>query len=140
MDVEVRTNLQALVEKYVRTWDSHSEAGLVDEVMAPDVVDHQPVGAADGVEGVKRDIATYHAAFPDLTLTCEDYVLGEDRVAVRWSATGTHEGNGLGMPPTHRRVQLHGIDILRVENGRVAERWGQFNGLEMMQQLTAPSG
>ena len=58
---------------------------------------------------------------------------------MRWSATGTHEGDGLGMPPTHRRVQLHGIDILRITEGRVAERWGQFNGLEMMQQLTGAS-
>ena len=138
MEVAVNDNLQDLVLKYVRTWDARSEHSLVDEVMAPDVVDHQPVGPPDGVGGVKRDIAIYHAAFPDLALTCEDYIVGEDRVAVRWSATGTHEGDGLGMPPTHRRVQLHGIDILRVAQGRVAERWGQFNGLEMMQQLTPP--
>src|SRR5215213_8856573 len=118
-------SLPELVEKYVRTWDARSEGSLVDEVMAPDVVDHQPVGRADGVEGVKRDIAVYHAAFPDLALSCEDYVIGEDRVAVRWSATGTHDGDGLGMPPTNRRVELHGIDLLRIAQGRVAERWGE---------------
>ena len=138
MEAAPKVSLQELVEKYVRTWDARSEAGLVDEVIAPDVVDHQPVGPADGVKGVKRDIATYHAAFPDLSLTCEDYIIGEDRVAVRWSATGTHEGDGLGMPPTHRRVRLHGVDILRIAEGRVTERWGEFNGLDMMQQLTAP--
>jgi predicted ester cyclase len=132
-------DVQDLIHKYVRMWDARGEDGLVDEVMAPDVIDHQPVGTADGVAGVKRDIAIYHAAFPDLALTCEDYVLGEDRVAVRWSAAGTHEGDGLGLPPTHRRVQLHGIDILRIADGRVAERWGQFNGLDMMQQFTAPA-
>jgi len=139
MDSAVNVSLQELVEKYVRTWDARSGLDLVDEVMAPDVVDHQPVGAPDGVEGVKRDIAAYHAAFPDLALTCEDYIIVEDRVAVRWSATGTHEGDGLGMPPTHRQVHLQGIDILRIVEGRVAERWGQFNGLEMMQQLTSAS-
>ena len=139
MDRATNAGLPELVEKYVRTWDARSEGSLVDEVMAPDVVDHQPVGRADGVEGVKRDIAAYHAAFPDLSLRCEDYIIGEDRVAVRWSATGTHDGDGLGVPPTHRHVQLHGIDILRIAHGRVAERWGQFNGLDMMQQLTAPS-
>jgi predicted ester cyclase len=140
-DMEGATNvsLEELAEKYVRTWDVASPGGLVDEVMAPGVVDHQPMGPPAGVEGVKRDIAVYHAAFPDLTLTCEDYVIGRDRVAVRWSATGTHEGAELGVPATHRRVQLHGIDILRIENGRVVERWGQFNGLDMMQQLTAPT-
>jgi predicted ester cyclase len=139
MESAVNVNLRDLVERYVRTWDARSERSLVDEVMAPDVLDHQPVGPPDGVAGVKRDIAIYHDAFPDLALTLEDCVIGEDRVAVRWSATGTHEGEGLGIPPTHRKVQLHGIDILRVARGRVAERWGQFNGLEMMQQLAPPS-
>ena len=139
MDPAMNASLPELVEKYVRTWDARSDGSLVDEVMAPDVVDHQPVGSADGVEGVKRDIAVYHAAFSDLALRCEDYIIGEDRVAVRWSARGTHDGDGLGMPPTHRQVELHGIDILRIAHGRVAERWGQFNGLDMMQQLTAPS-
>lgn len=138
MEDQAKVTLQELVEKYVRTWDARSEDSLVDEVMTPDVVDHQPVGPADGVKGVKRDIGIYHAAFPDLSLTCEDYIIGEDRVAVRWSATGTHEGDGLGMPPTHRRVRLHGVDILRIAEGRVTERWGEFNGLDMMQQLTAP--
>jgi len=132
------SDLQQLVEKYVRTWDARAADGLVDEVMAPDVLDHQPVaGTPAGLEGVRAGIAAYHAAFPDLTLTCEDYVIAGDRVAVRWTAVGTHEGDGLGMPPTHRRVHLHGIDILRVVDGRVAERWGEYNGLEMMQQLTA---
>ena len=139
MEPAVTTSLQELVENYVRTWDARSASSLIDEVMAADVVDHQSIGPADGVRGVKRDIATYHAAFSDLALTCEDYILGEDRIAVRWSATGTHDGDGLGMPPTHRRVALHGIDILRIAHGRVAERWGEFNGLDMMQQLTAPS-
>ena len=139
MEVAANGGLRELVEKYVRTWDARSGGSLVDEVMAPDVVDHQPVGPPDGVEGVKRDIAIYHGAFPDLALTFEDCVIGEDRVAVRWSAKGTHEGEGLGMPPTHRQVHLHGIDILRIAQGRVAERWGQFNGLEMMQQLTDPA-
>ena len=59
-----------------------------------------------------------------------------DPAAVRWSAAGTHEGDGLGVPATHRRVRLTGIDILRVQDGRIVERWGETNGLEMMQQVS----
>jgi len=44
------------------------------------------------------------------------------------------------MVPTHQRVRLHGIDLLRIGEGKVVERWGEFNGLEMMQQLTAKPG
>ena len=58
-----------------------------------------------------------------------------DRAVLRWSATGTHAGDQLGMPPTNRVVQLTGIDILRIADGKIAERWGETNGLEMMQQI-----
>ena len=73
--------------------------------------------------------------FPDLTLSCDDTVASGDKVAVRWTATGTHEGDQLGVPATHRKVTLTGIDIVRIANGRVVERWGEGNGLEMMQQI-----
>ena len=49
--------------------------------------------------------------------------------------TGTHEGDQLGVPVTHRSVRMTGIDIIRVENGQIVERWGEWNGLELMQQI-----
>ena len=111
-------SLQDLVEKYVRTWDASSDSSLVDEVMAPDVIDHQPVGPSDGVQGVKRDIAIYHATFSDLALSCEDYVLGEDRVAVRWRASGTHDGDGLGQDH-HGRCFIGEFGLLAAADGLI---------------------
>jgi predicted ester cyclase len=58
-------------------------------------------------------------------------------VVVRWTGTGTHQGDQLGVPATGKQVRLTGIDILRIEEGRVVERWGETNGLEMMQQITS---
>jgi|SRR5215211_2905159 len=139
MKLAMNRSLPDLVEKHVRHLGRSFRGSLVDEVMAPDAVDHQPVSSADDAEGVKRDIAVHHAALPDLALRCEDDIIGEDREAVHWSATGTHDRDGLEMPPTHRHVELHGIDILRIAHRRAAERWGQFNGLDMIHQLTGPS-
>jgi predicted ester cyclase len=132
MDADLRT----IAEDYVRLWDASAPAGLADSLFHTDVVDHnlQP-GQGPGLGGVKQVIDLYHEVFPDLTLTCDDIVPASDKVAVRWTATGTHEGDQLGVPATHRKVRLTGIDIVRIEDGRIVERWGEGNGLEMMQQI-----
>jgi predicted ester cyclase len=132
MDVDLRR----IAEDYVLVWDVRAPDGLADRLFHQEVVDHnlQP-GQGAGLAGVKQVIALYHDVFPDLTLTCKDIVTAGDRIAVRWRASGTHEGDQLGVPGTHRKVTLTGIDIVRVADGRIAERWGEGNGLEMMHQI-----
>ena len=132
MDVDLRR----IAEDYVRLWDVSAPDGLSDDLIDQAVVDHnlQP-GQEPGLAGVKQVIGLYHAVFPDLTLSCDDIVPSGDRVAVRWTATGTHEGDQLGVPATHQKVTLTGIDIVRIADGRIVERWGEANGLEMMQQI-----
>jgi steroid delta-isomerase-like uncharacterized protein len=131
-------DIRSIVENYCQTWDVDAPDGLVDEVFADDVVDHNPQpGQPPGIEGVRMIIGVYHAAFPDLHLSTDDMLVSGDRAALRWSATGTHEGDQLGIPATHKTVRLTGIDLLRIHDGRVVERWGETNGLEMMQQLGA---
>jgi len=125
-----------IAEDYARVWDVTAPDGLADGLFSQEVVDHnlQP-GQGPGLAGIKQVIGLYHAVFPDLTLRCDDVVASGDKVAVRWTATGTHEGDQLGVPPSHRKVTLTGIDIVRVADGRIVERWGEANGLEMMQQI-----
>ena len=134
----MRQDLRQIVDNYGRAWDVDAPERLIEEVFAPDVVDHNPQpGQTGGIEGVKMIIGLYHAVFPDLHLSNDDVIVSGDRGVLRWSATGTHQGDQLGIPATHRTVRLTGIDILRIEDGRVVERWGETNGLEMMQQLGA---
>lgn len=127
-----------LVENYGRVWDADAPPGLADEVFTAEVVDHNPQpGQGPGRDGVKGVIGLYHAVFPDLRVTNEDVIISDDKAVLHWSAVGTHEGDQLGVPATHKQVNLTGIDILRLEDGRIAERWGGSNGLEMMQQSGA---
>jgi predicted ester cyclase len=132
----MNVDLTELAEDYVRLWDVNAEDGLADRLFRSDVIDHdvQP-GQGPGLEGVKQIISLYHAVFPDLSLTCDDIVAAGDKVAVRWTAVGTHEGDQLGLPATHRKVTLTGIDILWIADGQISERWGESNGLEMMEQI-----
>jgi predicted ester cyclase len=131
-------DLHAIATDYVRLWDVSAPAGIADRLYDPEVVDHNPLpGQGPGLDGIKQLVALYHAVFPDLTVSTDDVVAAGDRVAVRWTASGTHRGDQLGVPATDKRVRLTGIDILRIEDARIVERWGETNGLEMMQQITS---
>jgi predicted ester cyclase len=126
--VTATEDITQLVQDYGRAWDADAPR---------DLVDHNPQpGQGQGREGIHQVIDLYHATFPDLRITNEDVVVSGDRGVLRWSATGTHEGDQLGVPATHRNVRLTGIDILRIEDGRIVERWAEFNALEMMQQIS----
>jgi steroid delta-isomerase-like uncharacterized protein len=130
-------DLHELLDGYSRVWDVDAPAGLFDELFAEDVTDHNPVpGQGPGRDGMRGVVTLYHAVFPDLHLTTEDILVDGERGTLRWTATGTHRGDQLGMPATGRQVRLTGIDVVRAADGRIVERWGESNGLEMMQQLT----
>lgn len=111
---------------------------LLDDVIAPDAIDHDPVpGQAPGREGIKKAFAEFRSAFPDLRATVEDMVAEGDEVACRVTVRMTHRGEFLGIAATGRKVAQSGIDILRMVDGRLAERWGRFDDLGLLQQLGA---
>jgi predicted ester cyclase len=94
-------------------------------------------------EDYKRELRTFAGAFPNLFAVAQAIIAesGGDRVVVRWTASGTYAGglSFVGIDDTlavGRTVTLRGIDILRIERGKIAERWGQFDGLGMVRQLT----
>jgi steroid delta-isomerase-like uncharacterized protein len=135
--VTVTEQMTRLLEDFARVWDADAPSGMMDQIFAADVVDHSPQpGQADGREGMQQSLDLYHAVFPDLRVTTEDVLVSGDRAVLRWSATGTHEGDQLGAPATHRTVRMTGIDIVRVEDGRIVEHWGESNALELMQQIS----
>lgn len=109
---------------------------VIDELVSADYVDHDlPPGLPDGPEGFKQLVAMYRAAFPDVQMAIEDVVAEGDKVVIRWTARGTHQGELMGIPPTNKQVTVTGIDINRLAGGKMAEHWGNFDQMGMMQQL-----
>ena len=116
-------------------WDK-GQLPVADEIIAADFVDHDPVsGQRSGLDGYKEMVGAFRAAFPDLRVKNEDVIVEGDKVVARWTARGTHSGALMNIPPTGRQVTLKGVDILRIEGGKIAERWGEFDALGMLQQL-----
>jgi predicted ester cyclase len=83
----------------------------------------------------------YRAAFPDLRMEAQDVLASGDKVVARVRATGTHEGEFMGLPATGKGVDVQLIDIIGFgDDGLAREHWGVFDALSMMQQLGAIPG
>jgi steroid delta-isomerase-like uncharacterized protein len=127
---------KALVRRfYDEVFNNKNMAG-VDAFVAPNVIDHSlPPGAPGEIEGVRQTITMFLTAFPDLNLTLEDIIAEGDKVVVRWTMRGTHQGASLGMPPTGKQFTLPGISLVRLDGGMAAETWVCYDQLVMLQQL-----
>lgn len=102
-------------------------------LLAEDAVNHHSTN--QGREGARAEIEYWFAAFPDATVTVEDLIAEGDRVVARVSASGTQDGEFMGAPPSGKRIQVQEIDVVRIEDGRIAEVWPAPDIFGMMQQL-----
>jgi steroid delta-isomerase-like uncharacterized protein len=116
-------------------WDQH-QLSVADEIISHEFVDNDPVpGQRAGLAGYKEMISNFRSAFPDLRVRNEDVIVEANKIAIRWRARGTHQGPLMNIPPTGKEVELRGMDILRVEERKIVERWGEFDVFGMMSQL-----
>jgi steroid delta-isomerase-like uncharacterized protein len=104
------------------------------ETYAPGCIIHYP----EGDRSIEEDIpfnAMFLTAFPDFKASVDDMVAEGDKVAVRFTVSGTHEGPVLGIPATGKQVAMKGVSVKRLANGKVVEEWWLGDMLGMMQQL-----
>ena len=111
---------------------------VFDEVCSPDIVSHDPAEPEDvrGIDAHKERVRAYRTAMSDLEVVVEDVVASGDRVATRWRARGTNDGELMGMPPTGKHVEITGLSIDRFDpNGKIVETWDQWDNAGFMVQL-----
>jgi predicted ester cyclase len=127
---------KALYRRWFEEVVSAGNLTVADELLAPNYVLHFPgmPGPVDH-EGHKNLVRMFQAAFPDWRETVEDVIAEGDKVVIRVTGTGTHEGEFQGIPPSHARVTATGIGIGRIQNSRIAEAWAAYDALGLMQQL-----
>lgn len=112
------------------------DPAVVDAFFAPDFVSHtNPPGFPEGVEGVRRFFAMFRDAMPDIEVTIEELIVDGDRAAVATTIRGTHTGEMLGLPATGRRVEVVGVDMVRVRDGKIVEHRGLTDTVGLMRQL-----
>ena len=137
---------KATYRRFVEKGWNKGDLAVLDEIALPGLVLHfLPPGAPPGAETMKRFMASFRAAFPDISFVIEDQIGEGDTVVGRWTMSGTHRGPYLNdlrtlMPPTGKKFSAEGIDIWRFDsNGKWAECWSSFDRLGRLQQLGALS-
>ncbi len=122
-----------------RVWEEIANQGnfaIANELIAKNFVYHAP-GSPElhGPEGFTQLLGMFRNAFPDLHFTIEDMFAEGDKVASRYTARGTHQGELMGLPPTGRRVTETGIVISQVFEGKLVEDWHSPDNQGLAQQL-----
>jgi steroid delta-isomerase-like uncharacterized protein len=129
----ISTNAEVL-HRFVTAFNDHDLAEL-DLIIAPDFVDHHyPAGIPNGPAGVKMWLSVLWAAF-DPQVTVDDVIAADDRVASRWTFTGTHVGPFNGFPATGLPFSIQIMSVERIVDGLIIERWETGDILGMFQQL-----
>lgn len=139
---------KALARRSIEEIWNQGKLAVIDELVASDATFHDPSvpgGKFTGPQGMKQFVQIYLGAFPDVRLTINDQIAEGEEVVTRWTATGTHSGELMGIAPTNKRATVTGVDIDRYQGGKVVEAWASYDMLGLLQQLgvvptLAPAG
>lgn len=135
--MSVEKNKAVVLRLLDEVW-SNGNFEVLDELVTADYVYHEPhVGDIPGPEGLKQTVMMYRSAYPDLIFESEMLIAEGDYVVNRWRSGGTHKGELMGVPATGKQTTSHGINIMRFENGKIAEDWTSWDSLQWLQQVGA---
>lgn len=129
---------QGIVERvFEDLLDGHVLA-LIPELYAEDCVLH----GMSGSEAIDREeyrafLELYFEAFPDLSFEIEEMISDDDRVSVRWTSHGTHDGDLMDVPTTGKPVTVTGITFVHIEDGRIVTVYNNYDRLGLLEQLGA---
>jgi steroid delta-isomerase-like uncharacterized protein len=127
---------KTVVRRFIDALFTEGDLGAVDEYLSGDFINHDPpIGLPPDAEGMRTAGAMFREAFPDWHSELHALIGEGDIVVERFTASGTHRGELMGVTPTGKTVELQGINVFRVCDGRIIERWGRLDELGLFQQL-----
>jgi steroid delta-isomerase-like uncharacterized protein len=137
----METPEDTLTRLYEDVWNG-ANPDTADELVHEEYLIHDRDLAAEmqGPELYKALASGTRDVFPDMTITIEDMVTAGEKIALRWTMTGTHQGTMFGVESTGRQVELTAIEINRFEDGKLIETWTQSDQLGLMHQLGVEMG
>ncbi|HEX8748739.1 MAG TPA: ester cyclase [Pyrinomonadaceae bacterium] len=140
-DNSIAEENRELVQRWFEEVWNQGRADAIDEMFAEDGIAH---GLADetgvplrGTSAFREFHRKFRGAFPDIVVTVEDTVAEGDKIAARCSVRAVHAGDDLGFAATQMPMEITGMTIVRVKNGKIAEAWNNFDFMSMFRQLGA---
>lgn len=129
---------KTVARRYLEDALNQGRLHLIEELVAPTFIDHGSGSSAPEAKSPARlaqQAAMIRASFPDLHITIEDMMAEGDKVAYRYSMRGTHQADFMGIAATGRPINVTGIRIFRVSDGKIQEAWEGWDELGWMRQL-----
>jgi steroid delta-isomerase-like uncharacterized protein len=114
---------------------SHGKLDEVIDLLGDGYVSHGFGGG--GAENLRQSIRGMRAAFPDLTFTVEDTITESEKVAVKTTMRGTHQGPFAGRLASGNPIEVGGCDVFRVRDGRIVEAWWLGDSGSLLMQIGA---
>lgn len=124
-----------VVRRYVEAIYNQGDLDQAAELVTADYVNHAGFQTVEGVQGLQAFAGMLRTAFPDFHEVLEDQIEAGDKEVHRYTITGTHQGEFLGIPATGKKISVSGITIARLRDGKIAEEWSQVDMLSVMQKL-----
>lgn len=132
--MSIEANKKTVARFYERVLNG-GDLGALEQLATPDYEEHDPLpGQGTGRDGLRDRVQAIASAFGQ-RFTVEDVIAEGDRVVVRWTGSGTHVGEFMGIPATGRSFTIAGIDVYRVADTKMAEHWHVVDQFALLQQL-----
>lgn len=128
---------QQIVQRLFDEVYTGGKVNVLDQLVSNNVRIHDQAvpNAKPGLSFYKELETSYARAFPHKKATIDEMLVSGDKVIVRWTCTGSHEGEFQGTAATHRKFTVSGISIYQITNDRVSEIWQSWNTLSLLEQL-----
>ena len=110
---------------------------LIDSIFTDDYVGHVNAHDIVGAENAKGFIGGFLEGIPNAFYDVKESFVNDNKVTCRWVCTGTQTGNFYGMPPKNKDVNVNGITIFRIADGKIAELWNVWDQFTLVEQLKA---
>ncbi len=130
--------IKAVARRFIGEWNKGEAATLVamDELFAADFVIHSGTGEdIRGLKDFKQHVSEFFRTVPDAHITIDDMVLEGDKLACRWTLTGTYKSEPGGVTSVDKKVKTWAITIYRFVGGKFVESWERYDTLGFMQQV-----
>ncbi len=130
-----RIENKALAKRWLDELWTKGNYNAARDILAADYMRHDPFNKINNPEEYCEFIRMFRMAFPDIEYTADDMIAERDYVLIRWTARGSNTGPLMILPATGKRIELNGLDLLRIENGKVVESWPGYDGLSLLRLL-----
>ena len=139
MTIDQLTRNKHLVESFIQELFTKGDLTACDRYLAPGFINHDPPfpGASEGSEGMRAAAEAFRSALPDWRSDIDHLVAEGDLVVEHFHASGTRTGPLMGVPADGQPLTLRGIQIFRIADDKIVERWGRLDDLGLQEQLRA---